>query len=36
VVSVIYGACKQEPESLKWAAFTAYVHLLLSCPILIR
>lgn len=36
VASVIYGACKQEPESFKWAAFTAYVNVLLSYPILIR
>jgi hypothetical protein len=36
VASVIYGACKQEPGSFKWAAFTAYVHVLLSYPILIR
>jgi hypothetical protein len=36
VASVIYGACKQQPESFKWAAFTAYVHVLLSYPILIR
>ncbi len=35
VASVIYGACKQQPESFKWAAFTAYVHVLLSYPILI-
>lgn len=36
VASVIYGACKQEPGSFKWAAFTAYVNVLLSYPILIR
>ena len=36
VASVVYGACKQEPESFKWASFTAYVHVLLSYPILIR
>lgn len=35
VASIVYGACKQEPESFKWAAFTAYVHVLLSYPILI-
>ncbi|KAM3574802.1 hypothetical protein VYU27_003227 [Nannochloropsis oceanica] len=35
VASVIYGACKQEPGSFKWAAFTAYVNVLLSYPILI-
>ncbi|EKU21203.1 hypothetical protein NGA_0147800, partial [Nannochloropsis gaditana CCMP526] len=35
VASVVYGACKQEPESFKWASFTAYVHVLLSYPILI-
>lgn len=35
VASVVYGACKGEPESFKWAAFTAYVHVLLSYPIVI-
>ncbi len=35
VASIVYGACKQEPESFKWAAFTAYVHVLLSYPIVI-
>lgn len=36
IASVIFGVCKQQIEAFKWASFTAYVHVLLSYPIIIN